>query len=106
MKDSKETTAKFEDKTPLIEIDSILKRLEELEGRYTQLETTLEDTVTFDTLAASRRSLLAHEPRQHPSRKEQIHGKCQAIPSPPLFRIRCLRLPPAWCVVVSPLQPD
>jgi len=52
MKDSKETLAKIEDPAPVIEIDSILKRLEDLEGRCTQLETTLKDTVTFDTLTA------------------------------------------------------
>jgi hypothetical protein len=52
MKDSKETQPKIKDPAPAIEIDSILKRLEELEGRCTQLETTLKDTVTFDTLAA------------------------------------------------------
>ncbi len=52
MKDSKETLAKIEDPAPVIEIDSIVKRLEELEGRCTQLETTLKDAVTFDTLAA------------------------------------------------------
>ena len=52
MKDSKETQPKIKDPAPVIEIDSILKRLEELEGRCTQIETTLKDTVTFDTLAA------------------------------------------------------
>ena len=52
MKDSKETLAKIEDPAPVIEIDSILKRLEELEGRCTQIETTLKDTVTFETLVA------------------------------------------------------
>ena len=52
MNDSKETLAQIKDQEPAIEIDSILKRLEELEGRCTQLETTLNDTVTFDTLAA------------------------------------------------------
>jgi hypothetical protein len=52
MKDSKETQPKIKDPAPAIEIDSILKRLEELEGRCTQIETTLKDTVTFDTLAA------------------------------------------------------
>jgi len=52
MKDSKETIAKSKDLELPIEIDSILNRLEELEGRCTQLETTLKDTVTFDTLAA------------------------------------------------------
>ena len=51
MKDSKETQPKIKDPAPAIEIDSILKRLEELEGRYTQIEITLKDTVTFDTLA-------------------------------------------------------
>ena len=52
MNDSKETQSVAKDKAPAIEIDLILKRLEELEGRCTQLETKLENTVTFDTLAA------------------------------------------------------
>ena len=52
MKDSKETQPKIKDPAPAIEIDSILKRLEELEGRCTQIETTLKDTVTFETLVA------------------------------------------------------
>jgi hypothetical protein len=52
MKDSKETQALIKDQEPTVEIDLILNRLEELEERCTQLETTLKDTVTFDTLAA------------------------------------------------------
>ena len=52
MNDSKETAAQIKDQAPAIEIDSILKRLDELEGRCTQLVTFLEDTVTFDKLAA------------------------------------------------------
>jgi hypothetical protein len=52
MSDSKETPALIMDPTPTVEFDLILKRLEELEGRCTQIETTLKDTVTFDTLAA------------------------------------------------------
>ena len=52
MQDSKETRTKNEKSAPAIEIDSILKRLEELEGHFTQLETTWKDTVTYDTLAA------------------------------------------------------
>ena len=52
MRDSKETVSKVKDQATAIDIDPFLKRLEELEGRCTQLETTLEDTVTFDTLAA------------------------------------------------------
>ncbi len=52
MKDTKETVSKTKDQTPAIDIDSILKRIEELEERCNQLETTLKDTVTFDTLAA------------------------------------------------------
>jgi len=46
MRDSKETKAKMKD------IDPILTRIEQLEELCTQLETTLKDTVTFDTLAA------------------------------------------------------
>ena len=52
MNDSKETVTKNKDQAPVNEIDSILKRFEELEERCAQLETTLKDTVTFDTLAA------------------------------------------------------
>ena len=52
MKDSKETAALIKDQAPTVEIDSILKRLEEAEDHYTQIETSLKDTVTFDTLAA------------------------------------------------------
>jgi hypothetical protein len=52
MKDSKETQNVSKDPAPAIEIDSILRRVEELEGRCTQLGTILKDTVTFDTLAA------------------------------------------------------
>ena len=52
MRDSKETVAQIKDQSPAIDIDLILKRLEELEGRCTQIETTLKDTVTFETLAA------------------------------------------------------
>ena len=51
MNDSKETRAKIKDQAPAIEIYSILKHLEELEERCTQLEVSLKDTVTFDTLA-------------------------------------------------------
>ncbi len=39
MKDSKETAALIKDQAPTVEIDSILKRLEELEDHYTQIET-------------------------------------------------------------------
>jgi hypothetical protein len=52
MSDSKETVAKNKVQAPAIEMNSILTHLEELEGRCTQLETNLKDTVTFDTLAA------------------------------------------------------
>ena len=52
MNDSKETAAQIKDQAPAIDIESIIERLEELEGRCTQIETTLKDTVTFDTLAA------------------------------------------------------
>ena len=52
MKDSKETLTKIKDPTPTVEIDLILKRVEELEARCTQLETSLKDTVTFDALAS------------------------------------------------------
>ena len=52
MRDSKETISKSKDQAQAIEIDSILTRIEELEERSNQLETTLMDTVTFDALAA------------------------------------------------------
>ncbi len=54
MKDSKETPTVIKDPEPAIDIDLFLKRLEELESRCTQLETTLEtalkETVTFENL--------------------------------------------------------
>ena len=52
MKKSSEIPDVIENSGPTVDIDSIMKRLEELEGCFTQLETTLKDTVTFDTLAA------------------------------------------------------
>ena len=52
MNDSKETSPIKKNQAPVNEIDSILTRLEELEERCTQLEITLKDNVTFDTLAA------------------------------------------------------
>ena len=52
MNDSKETAPKNKNQAPDIDIDPILTRLEELEERFNQLETSLKDTVTFDTLAA------------------------------------------------------
>lgn len=42
MKDSKETPTVIKDPAPAVYTDLILKRLEELESRCTQLETTLE----------------------------------------------------------------
>jgi hypothetical protein len=53
MKDSIETQASIKDQAPTVEIDLILKRVEELEVRFTQLETSLKETVSFDTLAAT-----------------------------------------------------
>ncbi len=52
MNDSKETVAKIKNQAPAIDIDPILTRLEELEERCNQVETTLKDTVTFDAMAA------------------------------------------------------
>jgi hypothetical protein len=52
MNDSKETGTKSKDQAPAIDIDPILTRLEELEERCAQIETTLKGTVTFDALAA------------------------------------------------------
>lgn len=53
MTDSKEPVTQTKKQEPKIPIDSILKLLEELEDRCSQLEITLKDTVTFDTLAIS-----------------------------------------------------
>ena len=83
MKDSKETLAKIEDPAPVIEIDSILKRLEELEGRCTQLETTLKDTVTFDTLASrltSKKSVKKRRAKREltPEEKAAFHARMVA----------------------------
>jgi len=52
MNDSKETATKNKDQAPDIDFDPILTRIEKLEERCTQIETSLKDTVTFDTLAA------------------------------------------------------
>jgi hypothetical protein len=52
MNDSKENVTKNKNQEPTIQNDSILKRFEELEERCAQLETTLKDSVTFDSLAA------------------------------------------------------
>ena len=52
MKKSSEIPDVIEDSAPTVDIDLILNRLDELEGRCTKLETILNDTVTFDTLAA------------------------------------------------------
>ena len=52
MKKSSEIPDVIEDSAPTVDIDLILNRLDELEGRCTKLETILKDTVTFDTLAA------------------------------------------------------
>ncbi len=52
MSDSNETANKIQDPAPAIEIDFFLNRLEELEERCTQLETTIKNTVSFDALAA------------------------------------------------------
>jgi hypothetical protein len=51
MKDSKETAPKNKNQAPDIDIDPILTRIDELEERCNQLETSLNDTVTFDSLA-------------------------------------------------------
>ena len=51
MNDSKETVDKIKDQAPEIDIDSLIKRLEDVEEQCTQLEATLKDTVTFETLA-------------------------------------------------------
>ena len=52
MSDSKETVTKSKDQAPAIDLNLILTRHEELEGRCTVIETNLKDTVTFDALAA------------------------------------------------------
>ncbi|UCD97367.1 MAG: hypothetical protein JSV42_10315 [Chloroflexota bacterium] len=52
MKDSKETVTQIKNQKPEVDLGPILTRLEELEERCTQLETTLKDTITFEKLAA------------------------------------------------------
>ncbi len=47
MNDSKENVSKNKNQAPAIDIDRIMTRLEELEERCTQIDTTLKDTVTF-----------------------------------------------------------
>lgn len=47
-----ENKMKNTSEAPVVDIDMILKRLEELEERFPQLENVLKDMVTFDTLAA------------------------------------------------------
>jgi hypothetical protein len=53
---SEDTQSAAKETVPEVNTDLILKRLEELEDRCTQLETTLEtalkETVTFESLAA------------------------------------------------------
>ena len=51
MKKSSEIPDVIEDSAPTVDTDSIMKRLEDVEERCTQLETSLKDTVTFDNLA-------------------------------------------------------
>ena len=83
MNDSKETVAQIKDQTPAFDTHSILKRLEELEGRCTQLETTLKDTVTFDTLAAritEKKSIKQRRAKRElsPEEKAAFHARMVA----------------------------
>ena len=83
MKDSKETAAQIKDPAPAIEIVSILKRLDELEGRCTQLETILKDTVTFDTLATrltSKKTIKKRRAKRElsPEEKAEFHARMVA----------------------------
>jgi hypothetical protein len=83
MKDSKETVSKVKDPAQAIEIDSVMKRLEELEERYIQLETTLKDTVTFDTLAArltGKKTVKQRRPKREllPEEKAAFHARMVA----------------------------
>lgn len=52
MSDSKETLTNSKIHTQSIDINLIEKRLEELEKRFTQLETIIQTTFTLDALAA------------------------------------------------------
>ena len=83
MNDPKETVTKNKDLTPVIEIDSIVKRIEELEVCCTQLETTLEDTVTFDSLAVRLTGKKTVKKRQakielSPEEKADFHARMVA----------------------------
>jgi hypothetical protein len=51
MNKSKETLNQSKEPAPVIDLESLLRRVEELEVRCTQLETTLKEMVTFETLA-------------------------------------------------------
>ncbi len=87
MNDSKETVAQFRDQAPPIEIDSLLKRMEELEGRCTQLETTMKDTVIFDTLAArlsSKKTIKKVRAKRElsPEEKAAFHARMVAARQP------------------------
>ena len=52
MKSTRVTPIVDKNPEPIVDIDLIIKRLEDLEGRCTQLATAMKDTVTFETLAA------------------------------------------------------
>jgi hypothetical protein len=87
LNDSKEAATHIKDQAPAIEANSILKRLEELELRCTQLETTMKDTATFDTLAARITGIKTVKRRRakrelSPEEKAAFHARmvaaCQA----------------------------
>ena len=83
MNDSKEPRNVTKDPAPAIEIDSILKRLEKLEGRCTQLETSLKDTITFETRAArltGQKTLkkVRAKREQSPEEKAAFHARMVA----------------------------
>ncbi len=60
-----------------------MKRLEELEERCNQLETTLKETVTFDTLAAKltgKKTVKQRRPKREllPEEKAAFHARMVA----------------------------
>ncbi len=83
MNDSKEPRNVTKDPAPAIEIDSILKRLEKLEGRCTQLETSLKDTITFETMAArltGKKTIKKRRAKREwsPEEKAEFHARMVA----------------------------
>jgi hypothetical protein len=73
----------MKDIAPGNEIDPILTRIEQLEELCTQLETTLKDTVTFDTLVArisGKKTVKRRRAKQEwsPEEKAEFHARMVA----------------------------